>query len=437
VGRARTLDWDAITGEAVSLLSEYLRLDTVNPPGNERLACDWLGRVLDHEGIPYRLYARDPYRPTLVATLPGDGSRGRALVLLNHTDVVPIERDGWAEEPFAGLVKDGVIWGRGALDMKGMGIMELIAVLLMRRLRLPHRRDIVFLAVADEEAGSEYGVEFLAREHPDALEAEYVLNEGGWGTTEALGTARPAFNCSVSEKGPCWLTLVAEGRPGHGSIPHDDNALARLVRALGRVLDWQRPRSVVPEVDEYFARAHRHGYLAETPTHEVIGRLGAHNPLVNAITTNTISLTTIRAGVKHNVIPARAEATLDCRLLPGAGVEAFIAEVARVIDDPKVRIERGLVSSTPTSPADTELMRVIEDVAREHIEEAAVLPSVSAGFTDSRVFRRQGVTAYGFVPVVVEPAEAATIHGHNERLSVENLRLGCQVLFEVVRRISE
>jgi acetylornithine deacetylase/succinyl-diaminopimelate desuccinylase-like protein len=436
---APTIDWDAITREAIDLLSRYIAIDTRNPPGNEEPAVRFLEAVLRENGIEdITIYdasdARSQGRLNLRAVLPGDGS-ARPLVLLNHTDVVPVEREGWSEEPFAGLVKDGVIWGRGALDMKGMGIMELIAVLLMKRHKLPHRRDIVFFAVADEEAGSDYGVEWLAHEHPESLEAEYVLNEGGWGTTEVLGTQRPAFNCSVSEKGPCWLTLVAEGRPGHGSVPHDDNALARLVRALGRVLEWQQPRAVGREVAEYFAEAHRRGYLADAPTEELLARLGAENPLINAITANTISLTTMRAGIKHNVIPARAEATLDCRLLPGTDVEAFIAEVERVIDDPKVRIERGLVSSTPTSPGDTELMQVIQDVAREHIEEAAVLPSVSAGFTDSRVFRRLGITSYGFIPVVVPPAEAATIHGHNERLSIDNLRLGCQVLFEVVRRI--
>jgi acetylornithine deacetylase/succinyl-diaminopimelate desuccinylase-like protein len=356
-------------------------------------------------------------------------------VLLNHTDVVPVERDGWQEEPFAGLVKDGVIWGRGALDMKGMCVMELIAMLLIHRYRIPHRRDIVFLAVADEEAGSEYGVEFLARHHPEALEAEYVINEGAWGTTEVMGVKRPAFNCAVSEKGPCWLKLVAEGSPGHGSVPHDNNALDRLVRALHRIQEWQRPRNVVPELAEFFARAHRAGYMAEEPTEESIARIAEHNPLIRALTSNTVSLTTARAGVKHNVIPAAAEATIDCRLLPGTDVDAFIEELERVIDDSKVRIEKGLISSTPPSPIDTELMSVIEEVARDHMEEAVVLPGISAGFTDSRAFRSRGVTAYGFIPVIVEPLEAATIHGHNERLSVDNLRLGCQILFEVVRRI--
>ena len=434
---APAIDWDEVVREATDLLSRYLAIDTTNPPGNEEPAARFLADLLRSEGIDDITFydasdGESKGRVSLRACLPGDGS-AKPLVLLNHTDVVPVERSGWDQEPFAGLVQDGVIWGRGAIDMKGMGVMELIALFLIRRHRIPHRRDIVFLAVADEEEGGRYGIDFLERHHPEALEAEYVINEGGWGATRMMGSERPAFNCAVSEKGPCWLRLVADGRPGHGSVPHGDNALERLVRALQRVLEWQRPRTVVPELREYFARLHHHGFMDEEPTEEAILRLG--DPLIHAITTNTISLTTARAGVKHNVIPAEAEATLDCRLLPGADAEAFIEEVRRVVDDPKVRIEPVLESSTPSSPVESELMRVIDQVAREHVEDAVVLPSVSAGFTDSRVFRQQGVTAYGFIPILLGQEEAAAMHGHNERLTIENLRLGCQILFEVVRRI--
>ena len=433
------IDWDQVTKEATDLLCRYIAIDTTNPPGNEEPAAHFLADLLRAEGIDditfYDASAADSKgRVSMRARLPGDGS-ARPLVLLNHMDVVPVERDGWQEDPFAGVVKDGVIWGRGAVDMKSMGIMELIAVSLIKRHNIAHRRDIVFLAVADEEAGSEYGVEFLARSHPEALEAEFVLNEGGWGTTEVMGVKRPAFNCAVSEKGPCWLRLVAEGRPGHGSVPHDNNALERLVRALHRIQEWQRPRTVVPELAECFARAHRAGYIADEPTDDSIIELAERNPLIRALTRNTISITTARAGVKHNVIPATAEATLDCRLLPGTDSQAFIEELRAVIDDPKIRIETVLDSSTPSSPVEGELMDVIRDVVRDHVEEATVLPSVSAGFTDSRVFRRLGITAYGFIPVILEPSEGLTIHGHNERLSIENLLLGCQMLFQIVRRI--
>ena len=429
-------DWDALAKEATGLLQRYIRIDTSNPPGNEALACDFLEPILAAEGIGWRRYTSAPGRDILIADLPASDPDAKPLVLLNHTDVVPVERAHWSVDPFAGLIKDGYLWGRGALDMKGMGILELIAVLNLKRRGVKLRRPVRFFAVADEEAGSTYGAEFLAEHHPEALDAEFVINEGGWGTTETMGVKRPVFNCAVSEKGPCWLRLSTEGRPGHGSVPHANNALNRLVRALNRILEWQRPRSVVPELAEYFARAHKAGFLPDAPTDDVIARMAETNPLINAITTNTISLTTARAGVKHNVIPATAEATIDCRLLPGTDAQAFIEDVRRVIDDPEVRIEPVLVSGTPPSPFDSELMAAIDSVVHEHIEDAVILPSVSAGFTDSRVFRRNGTTSYGFIPFLLEPAEAITIHGHNERVSIENIRLGCQMLFEIVQKIA-
>ena len=365
------IDWDAVTEEATDILSRYIAIDTTNPPGNEEPAVRFLEEILRKDGIDdLTLYdASDETskgRLNMLARLSGDGT-AKPIVLLNPTDVAPVERDGWDEDPFSGLVKDGVIWGRGAVDMKGMGVIELIAMLLIKRLGIPLKRDIVFLAVADEEAGSDYGAEFLAREHPEILDAEYVLNEGGWGNTELMGVKRPSFNCAVSEKGPCWLTLSTKGRPGHGSVPHNDNALERLLRALQRIKDWDRPRTVVPELAAYFAEAYRGGFVDEEPTDESIAALAERNPLISALTTNTISLTTINAGVKHNVIPASAEATIDCRLLPGTDAEAFIEELRGVIDDPKVKIKRALVSNTPASPFDTELMDVFKQVTREPV----------------------------------------------------------------------
>ncbi len=430
------VDWDAVTDEAADILSRYLAIDTSNPPGHEEAAARFLARILEREGVGPPVYydAGGEGRVSVSARLSGDGSRG-TLILLNHTDVVPVEEQYWDVPPFAGEVRDGLIWGRGALDMKSMGVMELVAILLAKRLRLPLKRDIVFLAVADEEAGGEWGIEWLEQHHPEALEAEFVLNEGGWGAAEVLGVRRPAFNCSVGEKGPLWLKLTAHGTPGHGSVPHPDNPLDRLVRALGRIMEWQRPVTVLPELHRYFDAMHRAGFLPGEPTQPNLEALARDNLLMRAVLSNTVSLTTARAGIKHNVIPAQAEATIDCRLLPGTDAEAFTDRVREVIDDPRVVVERVYESSTPSSPAQTALYDVIEDVVRDHLEEAVVLPAISPGFTDSRVFRQRGVTAYGFVPVILELGDAATIHGHNERISVANLRLGCQILFEVVRRL--
>ena len=429
-----SIDWDAVSREAVELLSEYIRIDTVNPPGNEIRACEWLARILEREDIPYRLVGPDEERTSLVATLEGDGSRGDALILLNHTDVVPFESERWTVEPLGGQVRDGYVWGRGTQDMKGMGVMELMTFLLHRRLSLPLRRSLTFMAVADEETGGAHGVEFLDREHPQLLDADFVINEGAAGSTELYGTRRPVFNIGVSEKGPLWLTLICRGRAGHGSVPHDDSASDRLVRALARIAEWERPLEAAPEVLEHFRQLHRAG-LIEQPTDRLLRTLAEEHPQVKSMLTNSVALTTLRAGSKHNVIPAQAEATLDCRLTPRYDAERFIEELREVIDDADVQIEQTFSSSTSPSPLDSELYEAMTRAASEVVEDVVVVPSVSTGFTDSRVFRRRGIAAYGFMPALLGPDEAGLVHGTDERISIENVLLGTRILHATVRAV--
>jgi acetylornithine deacetylase/succinyl-diaminopimelate desuccinylase-like protein len=433
-GGQPNIDWKEVMEEATDLLSRYIAVDTSNPPGNEEAAALFLADVLRREGLEAHLYQAAPGRANLSARLPGDGSK-RPLILLNHTDVVPAEPPFWQEPPFAGTVRDGVIWGRGALDMKGMAVMELMTFLLLKRHGIPLKRDVVFLALADEEAGGDVGIEWMDRHHPEVMDAEYVLNEGGGGSTELLGVRKPIFNCSVSEKGPLWLKLRAQGSPGHGSVPHDDNSLERLVRALYRVQGWQHPITVLPEMQLYLRGLRDGGVLSEIPDEKALAQIADSTPMVRAVLTNTISLTTCTAGYKHNVIPAVSEATLDCRLLPGHSPQAFVEELKGIIDDPKVEIEEVYRSDTIPSPVQTELFDVLKEVTQERVEGSLFLPYISAGFTDSRVFRQRGVVAYGLMPALLEPSDVAAIHGNNERISVENLRLGTQVLFEVARRL--
>ncbi|MBI5947159.1 MAG: M20/M25/M40 family metallo-hydrolase [Chloroflexi bacterium] len=427
-------DWDALFDEAVDTLCQFIRIDTSNPPGRERAACDFLGAILKREGIPYQLFDAGDDRVSLRAVLPGDGSR-RPFMLLNHTDVVPVQREYWDDEPFSGHIRDGYIWGRGALDMKGLGVAQLMTFLTLKRLGVPLHRDLVFFAMADEEAGSEFGMRWIERNHPESLEAEYVINEGGGGTTEVFGVERPVFNVAVTEKGPLWLRLVAEGRPGHGSMPHDDNALDRLVRALHKVQSWERPFTVSPVLGEYFTRLARAGIYKGEATVAALTKAAEDDIRVRALLMDTISATTATAGIKHNVIPGRAEATLDCRLLPGVDPDEFQRAVEGVIDDPKVRVERVHVGWSDTNPFDTELFRVIEDVVHDHIEEAVVVPGMTVGFTDSSVLRNRGQLSYGFSGGLTTPEVAKGVHGHNERVSLESFRLNCQMVYEVTRRM--
>ena len=266
---------------------------------------------------------------------------------------------------------------------------------------------------------------------------ERVINEGGTGAQEVLGVRRPVFHVGVAEKGPLWLRLVTTGTPGHGSVPHDDNALERLICALERIRRWERPQYMTPEVNAYFEALHRAGILTGAPTGEQLQALASQHPRIHSLQTNSISVTSLHAGVKHNVIPAHAEATIDVRLVTGYDPARFLNELRTVIDDPQIEVETVFSSSTPSSPTGTELFRAIQKAVRDHVEDAVVVPSVSTGFTDLRVFRRKGIPAYGFVPVLLEPEDAGRTHGNDERIAIESIRLAMQILFATVREVCE
>jgi acetylornithine deacetylase/succinyl-diaminopimelate desuccinylase-like protein len=278
---------------------------------------------------------------------------------------------------------------------------------------------------------------FIEREHPETLDAEYIINEGGGGTTEMFGVKRPVYNIAVTEKGPLWLRLVAEGRPGHGSVPHDDNALDRLVRALYRIQTWDRPLTVNPVLNEYFGRLAKAGIYKGEITSTALKIAAGDDPRIRALLMDTISTTTAASGIKHNVIPARAEATLDIRLLPGVKPAEFQAQLEKVIDDEKVKVEQVHVRWSETNPYDTELFRVMEEVIHEHVEDAVVVPGMTVGFTDSSELRNRGQISYGFSGGMTTPEVARGVHGHNERVSIESFRLNCQMVWEVTRRMCQ
>lgn len=423
------IDWDSATREAAELLREYLRIDTSNPPGNEALAVSFIGNILAAEGIAFETAESAPGRDNLFARIgPGEGG----VCLLNHTDVVPVERQYWDVDPFGGLEADGVIWGRGALDMKGMGVIELMVFLLLKRQGVALKRSVTFLAAADEEAGSTYGVTWLAEHRPAWLDTELVINEGAYGLTTSK--APQVFQISPSEKVPFWLKLTVKGRPGHGSVPHGDNCAEHLVQALERITRWQRELRMTPLMRTHLDAMTKAGML-NAPDDEAAFRLASQSPALRARLSNTVSLTTINTGIKVNVIPAEASATLDCRLLPDIDPDAFLAELTGVIADARVTIEVLNRFEGSESSMDTEFVRVVHEVVAEVAEGAHIAPEMTSGFTDSRIYRVRGIPAYGFVPCLVRPEELAGVHGHNERLSVDNLRLGMQVLYEVVRRL--
>ena len=429
------IDWPAVHAEALDIFVRYLQIPSVNPPGNEAPAARFLGAIIEREGIGVEYIETAPNRECVVARLAGDGSK-RPLMLCNHLDVVPVEEAFWTVPAFAGLVKDGFVYGRGAVDMKGTGVMQLITFLLLKRQGVRLARDVVFCGVPDEEAGGLFGMKWLCDHRPDVVDVEYELNEGAMGTPTLFGKEVKVFPIATTEKSAGWLKLRARGKAGHGSRPHRDNAALHLVRALAKLAEWERPITVTPPAREYLNRLIAAKVLPEDTTDDQLPALLEHHPAILAMFTNTLNITMLQAGTKVNVIPAVAEASIDCRLLPGMDAETWRREVERVIDDPRVEVTLGRESTpaAPETPWNTELYQTIRTVLTEAIEDAIVLPTMTVGGTDNKFLRERGIPAYGFSPMLLSPEEAQGFHGNDEKLAIDNLNMGCELFYEIVRR---
>lgn len=428
------IDWPAIHREALDIFVRYLQIDTSNPPGNEKPAARFLGALCESEGLAVEYIETAPNREVLVARLGGDGSK-RPLMLCNHTDVVPVEAEYWTMPAFEGLVTDGRVYGRGAVDMKGCGVMQLIAFLLLKREGVPLKRDVVFCAVPDEEAGSDWGMVWLCEHRPDVVDVEFELSEGGGGTTRFGREETKLFSIATNEKDICWLKLTSVGRPGHGSVPHADNSAVYLVQALNRLVEWERPLTFTPDTEAYVERLAEAGLMPRDRA-EVEERI-RQSPEMQAMFVNTLNLTMLNAGIKANVIPAKSEAVIDCRLLPGQTKGDWIRQVRERIADDRIEVE--LYSPDQGEPErvpwDTELFRTINDVVKEAMEDAVVVPGMTIGGTDNRFLRAMGIPAYGFIPCLLSPEERRGFHGNDEFLTIENFQMGCELMYEIVRRM--
>ncbi|MGH7701105.1 MAG: M20/M25/M40 family metallo-hydrolase [Gemmatimonadales bacterium] len=439
-------EWRALGNEAAQLLSQYLRIDNTNPPGNEVEAARWLARVLEREGIEARIFEPRPGKANLYARLRGDGS-ARPVVLLNHMDVVLASPEHWRVPPFSGAIRDGYVWGRGALDMKGQGIVQLMTLIIFKRAGIPLKRDLIFLANADEEVGRGVGAQWFLEQHGDLVrDAEFLINEGG--TIRAGGGGGVEYvGIGTTEKSPFWLDVTARGTPGHGSRPTPDNPVHRLVRALERIAAYETPLVVTPTVERYFsdlARMERdsvrrrwYGDIRTALRDPVAARAITTDLNYNAILRNTIAVTGLQASEKTNVIPPTATAAVDVRLLPGQEPKAFLAELVRAVGDTDVTITpQGVNWSATESPAATELYRAVVDAAKALAPDAPVTSIMLAGFTDSHYFRRVGIASYGVSPFPLTAEESRGVHGNDERVSLAALTFGVRFFYEIVNRVA-
>lgn len=432
------VDMARLQDEAVSRIEQYIRINTTNPPGNEAQTMQFFARIFAAEGIPFDTASSAPGRGNVWARLKGGDKP--ALVLLSHMDVVPADPKYWDVDPFAATVKDGILYGRGTLDTKTLGVVELEAFLALHRARVPLDRDVIFMATADEEAGAAFGAGWVMEHHPEAFAgAGFVLNEGGGGSVD---DGRQQFGIEVTQKVPYWFKLTATGTPRHGSEPPVASAVNRLVRALYRLQTYQFAPRIIPAVDAYFkglaptappqwkAAFEDMGKTIKDP--DAILRLQTEMPELAALTRNTCSITILKGSAKINVIPPEAEAQLDCRLLPDQNVADFKRELRDALNEPRITIDQILGFTPAVSSTDNDLYRTLVQVTRAHYPRAAIVPAVSTGFTDSHFFRDRGIASYGYAPFLIPQADESGVHGNNERISIENVRTGTQMMYEIV-----
>ncbi len=425
----KPIDWDKLTQEATDLLSKYIRINTTDPPGNELPAARMLREKFLADGIPATIWESSPGRAILAARLHGVGRHTKSIILLSHMDVVPANPREWQVPPFSGTLKNGEVWGRGALDDKGPGVVELMAMLAIKRMGVLLDRDVLFLATAGEEVGGAAGAGWVIEHKPDLYaDAGYLLNEGGGILVQKSGKL---YTVSVTEKTPLWLRLTATGPAGHAAVPPVASAVTRLVAALDRLDTFRTPIRVINPVRDYF---HSLSTLGDAPDQFADLAAAMRNdpafarnfvavPGQNAQVRDTITPTVLHGSDKTNTIPATAYAEVDCRLLPGTDAKEFLATLRKVIADKSIKVEVLLNFPPASSPQKSLLMNAIRIVA-QRLDKAPIVPRLLDGFTDSHYFREKGVVAYGFIPLEITPAEMHQVHGINERIAVKNLAGG-------------
>jgi acetylornithine deacetylase/succinyl-diaminopimelate desuccinylase-like protein len=436
------MNWNSITDETTTILQDLIRFDTTNPPGNETPCVEYIARLLKRNGIESQVFESAPGRGNLVARLKGDGSLPPFL-LMGHVDVVPAEADKWQRPPFSGALEDGIIWGRGATDMKQMVVMELLTFLLVKRANMPLKRDVIFMANADEEVGGRMGAWWMAKNHPDLIRAEYAINEGGGFGFDVLG--HRFYTCQTGEKGTARFTMRTRGRPGHGSQPHRDNAVLKLAEAVQKIGAADLPLHVtaiakifIEGIAEKLGKPYDAALRAILDPKQHRAAMD-HLPLDDgmrsmfyAMLHNTVAPTILKAGSKINVIPSMAEGQCDARLIPGQSPQDFLRELRAYIGN-EVEVEFLDGRLGRESDHKTPLFDTMTRVMRKHEPAATLLPYLVVGATDARHVSKMGTRVYGFCPMFAPLSELGGLHGHDERIALDNLAFGTRVLHDVVR----
>lgn len=422
-------------------LRDFMRINTTNPPGNEEQSILYLEGILNKTGIKSEIFNPVPKRANIIARIKGR-KNGKPVILLGHVDVVPAKADEWEVDPFGGELRDGYIYGRGAVDMKAQTICQLHAFIQLFIEGIVPERDIIFLATCDEEVGGKNGVEFMLTKVEDLKDASFVLSEGGCIVEE---DGHVYAQVSVAEKKLSQFMIKASGTGGHGSVPHKDNANEKIVRASQSILSYEWPLKVTNIVNTYLnglfkdkkIKGHKFKELKTALNNKQIRDFFESRPSYNALLRNTVTLTILKGGEKVNVIPGESAAYFDARLLPTEQHDNFFKKIQSLAgkDIELLKIGSGISEPAPSS-YNTPYFKGIKRVIQRTNNAMSVLPCITTGATDLRYFRNIGIAAYGFFPATIALEDILRMHSKNERIRIESFKEGLLNTFEIVKFLS-
>jgi acetylornithine deacetylase/succinyl-diaminopimelate desuccinylase-like protein len=441
-------DLSQLESDALNWLQDLIRINTVNPPGNELVAAKYIAGILDKEGIHSEIFESAPGRGFIVARLSASAmpDPSRALLLMGHLDVVGVDKAKWTVDPFSAVIKDNYLYGRGANDDKGMTIANLAVLVALKRSGARLNRDVIFLAEGDEENGGEYGMKFAAEKHWDKIACGYAINEGG---DVVIANGKVQYvGIQASEKVSVNVDVIAQGTSGHASIPRKDNPVTHLAAAIAKIGTYETPvefnsvtrayfEGLAPIQDEETGKWMRALESSDRADHAARWVSDA-NPAWNSMLRDTVSPTVLQAGIRQNVIPAEARAVLNIRLLPGNTVTPLLAKLQNLVNDPEIRFEvqPNAGETAPSSSVTSELYNTISKEAKQQFPGAIVVPEMSTGATDSVPLRLRNVQSYGLLPFPMTESDLARKHADDERLPVDSFRKGIDFLYSVVSDFS-
>lgn len=439
-----SIDFNKLDNDALGWLQGLIHINTVNPPGNELVAAKYIADILQKEGIPSEIDQSTPGRGILIARLSATAvpDPSRALLLMGHLDVVGVDKSKWQVDPFGGVIQGQYLYGRGTLDDKGMLVAEIASLVALKRANVPLDRDIILLAEGDEEQAGEAGMKFAVEKYWQKIAAGFALNEGG-NVTLKDGKVQ-YIGVQAAEKVPVNVIVTANGTSGHASVPLPNNPIVLLADAISRIAAYQTPFQLTPVTETYFEQLSmvedpeigKWMRALDSPVRADLAeeKVAAANPVWNSMVRDTIAPTMLQAGIRPNVVPSEAQATLNVRLLPGNSIDSLLLKFRSLINNPQITFhaDTSIGEAAPSSSLDSALFRAIQQASQQEFPDTPVIPMMSTVATDSADLRLRNVQAYGLLPFPLTDEDALRMHADNERIPLDSFRKGVDYLYRIV-----